>query len=1662
MKYQIIGGAGLHRSETKAVAQMVDTLPNSWFAYAGLVVTDNQGSMEIDTLIITADRLLLVELKEWNGSITYEGGKWFQNGRSRGKSPYQIKRDHALRLRKLLEEELSRKLGYFLHVEAHVVLCGSATAENLPTSEHRFTHTLDEFLTIGPKKHYEQLVQETRFEHIFESGKPRPNSNTALPIIQAFFDGPKVKAKTLKEKGFIAKDTPSFSHKNKLYNEFRVAHEDNPQHRGLLRRWDFNELGVINAEHSIWAEIALRETRVGRQVRNGSATLNDYMLRSVSDLSEEDVTDDTRELYELRRTFNRFDEVIDKEAADWSKNTRIDRVRALLAPFAELHSLGVGHRDIDPHNLWYAEDQKSIVVSGFGTASLEGRDNLEALRQTLQSAPFTAPEDALEESVDPYRLDVFMLAVVAYRLCFRGEQLVGQELTPEWRVPQDDPFDGALNNWFEQALNLDAAKRFPRADIMLSEFNGATKEVSQDHDEAKQIYDELANSDFSRHQMNAFSIIMGQFAPAKEQMPQVMEDMAQISKLGQIRYRCGDEEPPLQLTLWDGVALDLQQPGVNRRIYGFKQRIEKLAGLNLPAPKVHDYGLLGQGGLFMVSEHVDGRHWAAFIEQIELSHEQRIVMAQTLINTVHTFHEKHLYHGDLSPGKVLVLQQAESIELGGIELMLLGMLEFSDQPTADKQFQPANPAATDGFGRDCFAVYRMVEALFVNDMPSALASELSKVKQSPDGIPIALDPLLKALTEPQKQLSEATQEPDSKQLLSQALQVCWGSDPFPEALTLLEPIDGAYYFSCRWSPNPRFTNQLQCYITGNQVQLQIDLNPDNRQITRLIYRPDMPMYDVILTGKHSLMSLQQPIAIQRGSLTEHNGLIEYLMGLEPVLDAIVEKINPDQEWDDDDCDSSELKPAQIWQALADTEGELRELVTIESSDYRESPSGSLLYPYSTDNGIDLSFDVDDKIIVYLKDKRDSSQLGELRFDETTPTLLAVKFNYDSARKRISAGSQLQLESVRNKSSRELRQRALERVIANKSVIPELASYFDYHNKPHMSSLLEQPTERVFRELYDEPGQEANDQQVAAFKQLIEQGPVGVLQGPPGTGKTTFVSKFIHYLYQRAGVNSILLVGQSHTAVDNVAIKARELCHNKHMELDTVRIGQEQMIDEGMLTVHTKALQRQIQHKFHREYDIRLSALGKRLAMAPSLVERLCQLHRTLNPLMVSFAQCRRERSKLELHKGGGLTYEQRLEELSNRERQLATQAQGIVNTMLDCDRSEPLIYDETLLTQLAELVAAQQGYNNPENLGRFLELLKMSQEWMDVLRSGEAGYERFMLKTKQLVCGTLVGVGRRSLELHDSTFDWVIVDEAGRAQATELMVAMQSGKRVLLVGDHKQLPPFYHQQHLKLAAKRLEMGKGVFHESDFERAFKATAGVTLDTQYRMVEPIGDLVSECFYAEDIGKLHTGRGVSPSWYSKLSSPWNKAVSWIDSSSPDKQGGEIDKGDGRYYNPHEIQLLMNSLRALADPGTVANLEQSITREQPYPIGIITMYRQQKEEIEGAISRAEWAGSLRGLLKIDTVDSYQGQENKIIILSLVRDNDNKLQGFLRDGPRINVAISRAQERLLILGAGRMWTKKNNDSALGMVHEFIKAKADGANDNYQMISGDVLLGDND
>lgn len=240
-----------------------------------------------------------------------------------------------------------------------------------------------------------------------------------------------------------------------------------------------------------------------------------------------------------------------------------------------------------------------------------------------------------------------------------------------------------------------------------------------------------------------------------------------------------------------------------------------------------------------------------------------------------------------------------------------------------------------------------------------------------------------------------------------------------------------------------------------------------------------------------------------------------------------------------------------------------------------------------------------------------------------------------------------------------------------------------------------------------------------------------------------------------------------------------------------------------------------------------------------------------------------------------------------------------------------------------------------------------------------------------------------------------------RAQASELMIAMQSGKRILLVGDHKQLPPHYNKKHIKLAAKRLNESTNIFEVHDFEKAFNKTKGITLSTQYRMVEPICKIISDVFYPEIEGGLQTGRPKSPEWYDELQGTMRKSVVWVDSSAD--QYNEVALNPG-YYNEAEVNLIKSSLQSIVN---ASDFMKKIIEDQPensHPIGIITLYKAQKDKVESMISQTDWLQPIRELIKIDTVDSYQGQQNSIIILSLVRDNANFSQGFLQHPERINV----------------------------------------------------------
>lgn len=1646
MKIKILGANGLHASENRAVSKMEETFRDSWYGYAGLLIVDDQGSMDIDVLIITHDRLLLVELKEWNGDLEDIGGQWYINGSSRGKSPYATKRVHAIRLKNLLEKELKHRLGYFPSVEAHVVLCGSSTPEKISNSEKRFVHTLDDFLKISSSdSNYEAIVAENKVANFFKTGTPRPNSDKCLTVFHDFFSGSRVRPKQLKVHHFIAEETPWFTHRIQLYKEFKGIHEESAHELALMRRWDFSQLGTGFATQNQWADIALKESRIFAYACDKNSRLDEYLLRPKMSLGKDDITEDVTEIYEIRRTYIRLDDFINGHINQHNTESRLDLVRALLVPFAELHSIGIGHRDVDGHNLWFASEQASIVVSGFATAFFPEKGTIKDLREQLQSSNLKLPEDTYRtegEILDAFRQDVFMLATIAYRICFKGQTLkkdddgilVWQELKP-------DDFEGLLNSWFIKALSFEPRDRFANAAEMLSKFNEITGLPSSLADDSS-VFDAVMAGDFVKRGWDIIDL--------SEKYP--LASGGNRSRAGgTTKYRTFVDDSEAYIKIWQQVKAQQNQAGENRRILRFRQRIEHIEKSNIPTPKIIDYGLLESGGLYIITRIESGQLWNKAILEIEDS-EHRLQVAISLVTTMIELHEQGLSHGDIHPDNILLANTtidlpSDTDTVKQPSIILLDMLDFGEQTEPfNLEYGPSNPAAADAEERDRFAVYKMVKELIEGDDFPVITEEINRGFDSPSGIPVALSPLQEAL--------KTALIPKSIEIISPEtiLNFIWNDRSFPDSDFELEHDGEIYHCNTVWDRNN--PELLRCYLTSVGSLLTITFDPEQRQIRDVRFKPDIPLSEVVQASKKSQEQLNCKIVIKRGSPepSSNRAILNFLLGLDSVLTLLEEKFSPQEDvTTEDELESESMPIRDIWKTLAETEKETLLAVEIGDTEIQENSNGRLLIPYINNSGRTFDFEVDDRIFV--KEEGEENNLGELDVYQTNADFLALIPKRTQLQKHLKKGNILQLESLRNKASRDRRHKALERVLDNAAVIHRLMDYFDIKIAPDLVQLEDEPDDQMIAR-YNSNGIKLNSKQEEAFRQLTARGPLGVLQGPPGTGKTAFISIFIHHLFHDLGASNILLVGQSHTSVDNVAKKVREVCKDHTTELSVVRIGHEKMIATELLDAHTRALQRKMRHQFHREYDQRICTFARSLVLPDSFVREVAAVHRNISPLLDTLRKCVEEINSKAVQSEKD---EVRLSNLTNNLEKQENAFQSFVNSYFPID-ADKLLNSENRWETIVQIIADRHEVNNPSSTTKLSNLLKLSHEWLDVLKTGEANYDQFLVKTRQLVCGTLVGLGQKQLGIAETNFDWVVVDEAARAQASELMIAIQSGKRVLLVGDHRQLPPFYDKNHLKTAAKQLGISKKSIQVTDFQKLFETTKGVTLDTQYRMCEPIGDLISHCFYSNELTKLKTGRGYSPDWYSALPHPCNTPVVWIDSGKGEFSTGEEPHGSG-FINKYEINLILDYLHLLSQSPHLEHICESQTESQKYVIGIITMYRAQRDLLEQKLSQAEWAGPLRCLIKIDTVDSYQGQENPIIILSLVRDSIGKQQGFLVDEPRINVSLSRAQERLIIFGACRMWQNMNSEDPLGKVFKFVKEQGMVKKNDYKIVDADSLHG---
>jgi superfamily I DNA and/or RNA helicase len=290
-----------------------------------------------------------------------------------------------------------------------------------------------------------------------------------------------------------------------------------------------------------------------------------------------------------------------------------------------------------------------------------------------------------------------------------------------------------------------------------------------------------------------------------------------------------------------------------------------------------------------------------------------------------------------------------------------------------------------------------------------------------------------------------------------------------------------------------------------------------------------------------------------------------------------------------------------------------------------------------------------------------------------------------------------------------------------------------------------------------------------------------------------------------------------------------------------------------------------------------------------------------------------------------------------------------------------------------------------------------------------------VLESVQIITCTLVGASNRNLR--HLGFDTVFIDEAAQALEPGCWIPIAKGQRVILAGDHHQLPP---------TVKSEKAAREGLRETLFEKCIQRQPGTArmLNLQYRMHQQIMSFSSERFYGGQLQAHGSVRDAGLEAYDPCFAP-DLPVEFLDTAGFGFLEVTIPESRST-ANPEEADLLLRRLVELLKP-----CDAAAHPEDPLTIGVIAPYRAQINCLKDAIELNEQLNGLlqQRLLSVGTVDAFQGQERDIIAISLTRSNHVGDIGFLSDIRRMNVGMTRARRKLLLVG----------DSSTLSVHPFFK-----------------------
>ena len=553
------------------------------------------------------------------------------------------------------------------------------------------------------------------------------------------------------------------------------------------------------------------------------------------------------------------------------------------------------------------------------------------------------------------------------------------------------------------------------------------------------------------------------------------------------------------------------------------------------------------------------------------------------------------------------------------------------------------------------------------------------------------------------------------------------------------------------------------------------------------------------------------------------------------------------------------------------------------------------------------------------------------------------------------------------------------------------------------------------------GVKPDDEDFDAEKRSILSQALGVqgvlaIEGPPGTGKTKLITEIVVQWLKRNPSHRILLSSQTHIALDNVLERVGEL----KPDLDMIRIGRS---DELRISEFSKnyLLERRVDAwiaEIRREAENEMGRWAEeqgvdRAAVAIGMkVERLLQVLEKKREMLDHISRQEAVRADMVMDaERRDITSDAR--EADEETTQIDSEIGACRQALKTMNFEEKALRDD--LSQMGEYASELSGLSDPAELSEWAdhfmsdepaimacrERLRLLEAWL--LRVGRSpDFNGAMLASAQIIAGTCVGIaGVRGME--DVTYDLCIIDEASKATATEILIPMSRSRRWIVVGDPKQLPPFFEEfgDQIQKDFTDEEVEATLLDRFLDERSgLPAECRAKLRNQYRMIAPIGDLISDCFYNSDLKSPIKDHGL------KLAAALPAPVTWY---STHQLLPRAEQPQGKTFaNPAEGAAVRDVLRRL----------QFVAKAQKKKISVavIAGYTAQVKLLSDVVSQgyAEWADLD---VSCNSVDAFQGRQADVCVYSVVRSNTRGDLGFLREKPRLNVALSRGKSALVIVG---------------------------------------------